>query len=659
MYLNLEEYLMSWDEHYLRAVRSIPLFDPEVTRKWVPEQRQYFVQLFFHLRGHFGEVLWALGNASPDEDFKDIILDNMRDEFGGKGRSHEQLFQELARSLGCDLSTEYVDDKFYLPFAKLYNQSQLQAIATQDWNLSLIGFAAGEHLDSVDYAGLRGIFESFGLRSDQLAFFRAHTHSDHFSGPVIDKLRELWRQDQSQVQSVFDQVRQFQLTMWRELSEFVCGYDPARVSSAAAAQDDASDNKNISPQTNYNPDAYPALSSRYADLVAFDRGDPSTLELVLDQKARQQLLEASSQSGWGRNVLVFGGNGFVGAHLVHRLLSDRRIQRVIAVVRSRSDANPMDRILRTWKKYELSSSAVDIKKLIVLDGSMCARRFGLSEESYNALAAEVDTVFQSAGTTDYVPSYLDLRTEWVLGLLGVLQFCFHQKMKQIVYIGSTIAHLYRSKEDFRRPDSWWYSGYTQMKWVNQQMLAHLHRAGMRAIVCEAPYILGSTTVGRDPGFVYSFWRGISMAAVLQIAWDGDFPDFSPVDFFVDATVENALDANPKPILRPVAPWRVKMRELAPMLNCRIVSWEEFLSEVKKYANSSDLRMVPEDGPDVISKTAVEPIYPYGIDLTRLPKPRVLAELYLDKLNLLSTAWQSQMSPVRKEQWRTQRQGSRS
>src|SRR5262249_30085473 len=138
--MTLEEYLVAWDEQYLIAVRSIPLFDRDVTERWTPEQREYFVKIFFHLRGHFGEVLWALGTASPDAEFKEIILENIRDEFGGKGRSHEQLFQELARSLGCDLSTEYVDNKYYLPFARVYNQSQLQAIANQDWNSSLIGF---------------------------------------------------------------------------------------------------------------------------------------------------------------------------------------------------------------------------------------------------------------------------------------------------------------------------------------------------------------------------------------------------------------------------------------------------------------------------------------------------------------------------------------
>ena len=82
-----------------------------------------------------------------------------------------------------------------------------------------------------------------------------------------------------------------------------------------------------------------------------------------------------------------------------------------------------------------------------------------------------------------------------------------------------------------------------------------------------------------------------------------------------------------------------------MLNCRVVSWKEFLSEVRKYASPSQMRIMPDDAPGVISKTNLEPIYHDGCDPARLPEPRILAELYLDKLNLLSTAWQSQAAGV--------------
>ena len=523
---------------------------------------------------------------------------------------------------------------------------QLHAVATQDWRSSIVGFAAGERLDNLDYPALRTIFASFGLTSDQLVFFDAHSHAEHFAGALAEQVRAIWAEDPGVVQAGFDQVRQFQLAMWQELSDTVCHYDPAVAHEAAARPErvrPSSPDRETEPgveDAHYDPARFPALRSKYADIVALDAGERSHLDLALDDEARRKIADARGRYDWGRHVLVFGGNGFVGAHIVHRLLADQRVQRVTAIVRSRPEMAGRERILETWATYDLPRSAVDLEKLTVADGSMCAGRFGLSGKTYDGLARDVDTVFNCAGSTDYVPPYLELRSRWVLGFLGAIQFCFDQRVKQVVYTGSTIAHLYRDKEDFARRNSWWYSGYAQMKWVNQGILAGLARAGMRAITCEAPYILGSTTVGKDPGYAYSFWRGIRLGAVMQLTWDGGFPAFSPVDIFVDAAVTNALSANPLPVVRPLSPWPLRMADLAPLLNCRVVSWEEFLAEFRERATPSLMRIIPEDVPQLVEKTNLEPIYPAGYDIGRFPPARKLAELYLTQLNLLSTSWKA-------------------
>jgi nucleoside-diphosphate-sugar epimerase len=646
-----EDFLAAWDEDYRRGIRSIPMFAPGVAGAWSTQQRHHFIRVFFHIRGHFGEVLWALGNAVPDSRLKEIVLDNMRDELGGDGPAHERLYQELARALGCDLKTEYVEQQYYLPFARLYNDVQLHAIATQEWRCSVVGFAAGERLDNIDYPALRTIFESFGLTSPQLVFFDTHSHAEHFAGALAEQVRAIWAGDPGVVQAAFDQVRQLQLAMWQELSDTVCHYDPAVAHEAAKRPErvrPGPPDRETEPSVDahYDPARSPALRSKYADIVALDTGERSRLDLALDDEGRRKIADAQGRYDWGGHVLVFGGNGFVGAHIVHRLLADPRVRRVTAIVRSRPEISGRERILETWAKYELPRSAVDLQKLMVADGSMCASRFGVSDRAYDELAREVDTVFNCAGSTDYVPPYLDLRTRWVLGFLGVIQFCFDQRVKQVIYTGSTIAHLYRAPEDFARRNSWWYSGYAQVKWVNQGILAGLARAGMRAVTCEAPYILGSTTVGKDPGYVYSFWRAIRLGAVMQLTWDGAFPAFSPVDIFVDAAVTNALSATPLPVVRPISPWPLRMADLAPLLNCRVVRWEEFLAEVREHATPSLMRIIPDDVPQLVEKTNLEPIYPAGYDIGRFPPPRKLAELYLTGLNLLSTSWRANASQTK-------------
>ena len=645
MYRSPEEFLAAWDEDYLRGIWLGPMFVPGVASAWSREQRDHFIRVFFHIRGHFGEVLWALGNAAPDSRCKEIVLDNMRDELGGDRSPHERLYLELARALGCDLKTEYVDQQDHLPFARLYNDLQLRAVATQDWRASIVGFAAGERLDNIDYPALRPIFASFGLSSRHLVFFDAHSHAEHFAGALASRCARSGPSSGHRA----GRVRPGPPIPAGDVAGVVGHRVPLR--RGRRSRGGGAARARAPEQSRF---ARPSRASRTPTTIR--RGSPPFQQvrrhcrarhgraLAARPRARRRGTAQDRGGAWplrlGRHVLVFGGNGFVGAHIVHRLLADPRVLRVTAIVRSRPEMSGRERILEMLAQYELPRSAVDLEKLTVADGSMCARRFGLSEKAYDGLARDVDTVFNCAGSTDYVPPYLDLRGRWVLGLLGVIQFCFDQRMKQVVYTGSTIAHLYRDKEDFARPNSWWYSGYAQVKWVNQGILAGLAQAGMRAVTCEAPYILGSTTVGKDPGYVYSFWRGIRLGAVMQLTWDGGFPAFSPVDIFVDAAVTNALGANPLPVVRPISPWPLRMADLAPLLNCRVVSWEEFLAEVRERATPPLMRIIPDDVPQLVEKTNLEPIYPAGYDIGRFPPPRKLAELYLTRLNLLSTSWRA-------------------
>src|SRR5262249_48548832 len=206
-------------------------------------------------------------------------------------------------------------------------------------------------------------------------------------------------------------------------------------------------------------------------------------------------------------------------------------------------------------------------------------------------------------------------------------------VKQLSYIGSTIVHLFEGPEDFARPDSWWYSGYGQMKWVNQNLLRGLAEEGLRTQVCEAPYILGSTAAGRDRGYVYVFWRILTLANQFGLAWDGDFLDFVPVDVLVEAMVRNSLAETPLPVIRPLHPERLRIAEIAPLLGCKVVSWDEFYDAVKRFATPKQLEKLPVNLPDLIRKAALSPIYPPGLDPQRIAPAYDLMRFYFQRMNL--------------------------
>lgn len=179
-YADLMNFMKEWDKSYEQIMSQIPIFNKDLTSQWNREQQQFFVRVLYHLRGHFHEFLWQMGNYAPTAEAKELIIGNIRDEFGSHGLSHEHLYMLFAESLGVDLNYEMLDQNYYAPFAKDYIRAQMVWLREHDWPHRLAAFAAIERLDNVDYVKLRGIAESFGITGKGLTFFNVHICVEHF-----------------------------------------------------------------------------------------------------------------------------------------------------------------------------------------------------------------------------------------------------------------------------------------------------------------------------------------------------------------------------------------------------------------------------------------------------------------------------------------------
>jgi 3-hydroxymyristoyl/3-hydroxydecanoyl-(acyl carrier protein) dehydratase/nucleoside-diphosphate-sugar epimerase len=374
------------------------------------------------------------------------------------------------------------------------------------------------------------------------------------------------------------------------------------------------------------------LRSLNEDLIAVETGDASRLDVVLDDACRRRLKQPIRFPSTNRRILLFGASGFIGSHLLHRLLSDSRVDHVYSIVRPGGNEHISRRVFAAWEKYELNSNQAVPERATFFRGSLSEENFGLTQSDYKRLAAEVDTVIHCAGSPDYNSSYSKLRPGGVSGLLQVIRFCLAGRIKALSYMGSVIAHLYRAPEDFRRSDSFWYSGYAQTKWVSQQILKHLGRAGLPVQICEAPHVFGGVRVGKDPGYEYAYWRILKIAAATKVAWDGQLAAFVPVDLLVDATVHNTLSENPLPLIRPIIPTSLKIADWAPLLGSRVIPWEQFRRTIEPFASPQQLKLIPHDMPELIERTNLPAIFPADFDLKGFPTIRELGELYLTQMN---------------------------
>jgi nucleoside-diphosphate-sugar epimerase len=375
------------------------------------------------------------------------------------------------------------------------------------------------------------------------------------------------------------------------------------------------------------------FAGKFADVEALNRGDARALQPTLDAETASHW--AGIERPAGGNGLVVGGNGFVGAHLVAHLSTLPQIAKVWALVRG-DRTPPRDRLDATLKKYRVS--AVDWSKIEVVEGTPTAPRFGLPAGLHGELSAGVDLVYNCASSTDYSVGYLDLRSDWVLSLLRLVEFCADGGPKHLTYLGSIGRFFYQVAEDFVRPDSWWYSGYAQMKWVNAQLMLSLGAQGMPVTLCDTHYVLGATTVGLDPGRTYSLWRVLELAKALGVVWDGAGMNYVPVDVLVGAVTANSLAARPLTRILPrnVDPYRTSL--WAAGLGIDVVPWQFFVSEVQERAPRAMGSLFSSDIDQLVGVVNRPPaLFPPGYTFS-WPTTDALFELYFSRIAFRNPGW---------------------
>lgn len=216
----LQQFLQSWDHNYKSRVKSIDLFDTDITAKYSDSQKEIFARTFYHIRGHFHKFLWLLGNQAPSQQAKQQILHNIEEEFGGDHPSHERLYFDFSDSLGFDITDEFITEAHHLPFIKEFNLKHLEWLNDTDWPGMWSAFSAYERLDNIDYSNLFKLASSIGAKGAGLTFFIVHNSADHFDRTYCT-LKDIWNSEKNKVKDAFNFIANHQVAMWELLSKAI------------------------------------------------------------------------------------------------------------------------------------------------------------------------------------------------------------------------------------------------------------------------------------------------------------------------------------------------------------------------------------------------------------------------------------------------------
>lgn len=219
--LSLENFLDEWDRQYKERQDEISLFKLREEKPLNKEQQIYFVKVFYHLfRMSIQDILWFMANHAPDGRSKEIIVENIKEELGGNGRSHELLYVDFAESIGVDLSNEYIEEETYPEFARNYNKGSKKWLQERDWDSRISAFTALERLDNMEYSALLSLAETFGANEKVLIFFKIHVQARHFE-QVREALLTVWEKNPNKVKEAFTFVANHEIEMLQKLSDAI------------------------------------------------------------------------------------------------------------------------------------------------------------------------------------------------------------------------------------------------------------------------------------------------------------------------------------------------------------------------------------------------------------------------------------------------------
>lgn len=263
---------------------------------------------------------------------------------------------------------------------------------------------------------------------------------------------------------------------------------------------------------------------------------------LVDSDLQLPLGPVSSVRAPGRDVLLTGATGFLGAHLLHELLT-RTTARVYCVVRASDEADGLARLRAAAARFDLPEP--DATRVHPVPGDL--RDIATVCRGYRGgeLARRVGHVLHCAAKIVFTEPYRTLREHNVVPLVELLVWMRASGIGDFSYI-STLAAAAPALETGRlletrlQPLDPEVYGYGTTKWVSERLLERAEQDGLRVRVFRPGLIMASSQTGACNDRDLIWFILVSGLAVGAHPADDRLEPFSPVDVLARAVVELAM-----------------------------------------------------------------------------------------------------------------------
>lgn len=248
------------------------------------------------------------------------------------------------------------------------------------------------------------------------------------------------------------------------------------------------------------------------------------------------------------NVLLTGTTGFLGIHLLKELLEQSRSE-IYCLVRG---SNAKQRLHDLINFYFPAFPSIYLQRIIVLNGNITEKNFGLTEGDYHSLARKVQTVIHSAALVDHYGQYTNFEKVNVAGTSEVINFClkFNKRLNHL----STVSVSGNFKLDYKKPEvvfkendffigqDYRSNVYVQSKFDAENQVFKAQRQGLRATIFRVGILTGRYSDGYfqiniEKNAFYRRLKSLFTLKVVPTSFRGQSLELTPVDYCAQAIIK--------------------------------------------------------------------------------------------------------------------------
>jgi thioester reductase-like protein len=231
------------------------------------------------------------------------------------------------------------------------------------------------------------------------------------------------------------------------------------------------------------------------------------------------------------HVLLTGGTGFIGPFLIKSLLEQTRAK-IHVLVRASDEAQGMQRLraaMESMGPCGVGLMQMFKERVIPVCGDLGQPKLGLTQDAWDFLANEMDSVFHNGATVNYLFNYDRMREANVLGTNEVIRLSFEGRPKSLNYVSTTFVFGWAVKSvlyetDFNRNMELLDFGYSQSKWVAEQVVADARSKGLPVRIFR-PALVSPSVSGGGNNFdiavrlvAFMVNHGIGVDALNQVSF---------------------------------------------------------------------------------------------------------------------------------------------